>query len=306
MATEETARAGHRGTIAVNLSIGKPADPRPSGPGRLGGLFAFHADRLGPARPRKGEIVSSCNPFDARARQTCFNYAVAKFHRRLTSLAHEIDADLAERGFGGLSSHPKIADAFGSLVTVVEEVLAFEERAAEFQQQRLRDTGEFDQAGAWTEEDERQLLERLQQETKQLPERLYSQAKRLFRPYGIVPSFRRMVIVTTEELSYRVRRAFAEGRAGMRLAVQKPTRTQLKRRRKVGPDQQAKRVARRERAKADKRLWDAWAKGMEQYARVADLASAKGISKRDAKRALDRQRKRLERTEKRPSDKLGQ
>jgi len=166
--------------------------------------------------------MSSRNPFDARARQTCLNHAVAKFHRRLKRLAHEIDADLAERGFAGLSSHPKINDAFRSLGIVVDEALAFEERAAEFQRQRLRDTGEFDQAGAWTEEDGRQLWKRLRQELEQLPERLFSQAKRLFRAQGIVPRFRAAAADTAEELSNRVDQAFAEGRARMHLVGEKP------------------------------------------------------------------------------------
>ncbi len=165
--------------------------------------------------------MSSRNPFDAQARRRSLNHAVAKFHRRLTSLAHEIDADIAEHGFGGLSSHPKIADAFRSLDIVVKEALAFEKRAAEFQRQRLRDTGEFDQAGAWTEEDGKQLWERLRQELEQLPERFYSQAKRLLRLHGKAPSFRDTAAVTAEDLSYRVSQAFAEGRARMRLAVQK-------------------------------------------------------------------------------------
>jgi hypothetical protein len=165
--------------------------------------------------------MSSCNPFDARARRACLKQAVAKFHRRVTILAYEIDADLAERGIGGLSSHPKIGDAFRSLGIIVDKALAFEKRAEEFQRQRFQDTGEFEQVGAWTAEDGKQLWERLRQEIEQLPERLYSQAKRLCRLHGKVPNFRGTAAATANELSYRVGQAFAEGRARMQMGGQK-------------------------------------------------------------------------------------
>ncbi len=253
--------------------------------------------------------MSSGNPFDARARRRCLEHAVEKFHRRVTSLAHAIDADLADRGSAAVGSHPKIADAFHALGVVVDDVLAFEGRAEEFQRQRLRDTGEFDPAAAWTEEDGRQLWERLRQELEQLPERLYSQAKRLVRPFYRGGNRRPggPAETTAADLSYRVDRAFAEGRARMRLAVQKATaakpekadgdgqKSKKRKRRKTDANKAMKRAERQEREKADKRLWDAWANGMGQHRTIADLAKAKGISKLDAQHALDRHRKRLER-----------
>jgi hypothetical protein len=39
-------------------TVDRVANRRPSGSGRRGGFFAFHADRLGPTRPTKGEIMA--------------------------------------------------------------------------------------------------------------------------------------------------------------------------------------------------------------------------------------------------------
>jgi hypothetical protein len=77
------------------------------------------------------------------------------------------------------------------------------------------------------------------------------------------------------------------------------TRAQLPKklkRRKAKPDEEAKRAERQERERRDRRLAEAWAGGMGQYTSIADLAAAKGIPKREAQLALDRHRKRLERS----------
>jgi hypothetical protein len=68
-----------------------------------------------------------------------------------------------------------------------------------------------------------------------------------------------------------------------------------RKRRKADPNKAAKRAARQEREKADKRLWDAWANGAGQYPAISDLAREKGIPEPDVKHSLDRHRKRLER-----------
>jgi hypothetical protein len=54
-------RPEKRGKLATSE---RPADPRPHSPGRHGELFAFHADRLGPTRTTKGEIMA-----DARVQE---------------------------------------------------------------------------------------------------------------------------------------------------------------------------------------------------------------------------------------------
>ncbi len=155
------------------------------------------------------------HPFDGQARGVCFGQAVAKFHMGLAGFARDIDADIRARGFDGMGSHPKVSDAFRSLGIVVDQVLAFEERAAEFQRERFGATGEFDQAGAWTEEDERLLLEWLRGEAERLPERLRSQARCLIRPpQGSAEHF---PIGSVGDLTYRVRQAYAEGRAWMQI-----------------------------------------------------------------------------------------
>lgn len=74
--------------------------------------------------------------------------------------------------------------------------------------------------------------------------------------------------------------------------------------RKAGPNKTAKRAAKRKQEKDDKRLWEAWANGSGHYRTIAELAKEKGISKLDARHALDRHRKRLERAGKWPPDKL--
>jgi hypothetical protein len=86
---------------------------------------------------------------------------------------------------------------------------------------------------------------------------------------------------------------------------------QAKRRRKADPNQQAKRIAKREQEKADKRLWEVWADGHGQYRNLAELARAVSTSDRpltavDVRKGLDRHRKRLERSGKRKSDKRPQ
>jgi hypothetical protein len=214
--------------------------------------------------------MSSCNPFDARARRACLKQAVAKFHRRVTILAYEIDADLAERGIGGLSSHPKIGNAFRSLGIIVDKALAFEKRAEKFQRQRFRDTGKFDQSRAWTEEDGKQLWERLRQEIEQLPELFYSKATRLCRLHGKVPNFRGTAATTANELSYRVGQAFAEGRARMMLLVkQKPRR----RKRKPAPKVAERRKKREVQWKIDKAIEAEWEK--KEWGTYQDYATWK-------------------------------
>jgi len=44
---------------------------------------------------------------------------------------------------------------------------------------------------------------------------------------------------------------------------------------------------------ADRRLWEAWNEGQGNHKTFEDLAKAKGISKLEVKRAIDRHRKRL-------------
>lgn len=79
---------------------------------------------------------------------------------------------------------------------------------------------------------------------------------------------------------------------------------QKTRRRKTDPDTETRRresrKAKDEQAKADKRLWDAWAAGFGQYRSYADLAAEKGVTELDVRRALDRHRKRLHRAGKWP------
>ena len=57
------------------------------------------------------------------------------------------------------------------------------------------------------------------------------------------------------------------------------------------PREAARRAERREQRARDKRLYDLWQTG--RYATFAALADAEGLSKRDVKRAIDRQRKRI-------------
>jgi hypothetical protein len=112
---------------------------------------------------------------------------------------------------------------------------------------------------------------------------------------------------TDRPLSYGLLADAIEAEAAKLEALGKAgAETRRKRRRKVDPDLQAKRAARREREKADKRLWEAWAGGRGQFATLDELAREKGISKRDLQLALDRHRKKLERSGKRKSDKRPQ
>jgi hypothetical protein len=92
-----------------------------------------------------------------------------------------------------------------------------------------------------------------------------------------------------------------EGDGGAGLTAGRPVKK--RKRRNADPGKTAKRAARQEREKADKRLWEAWANGSGQYPIIADLAKEKGIPELDVKRALDRHRKRLERAGKWPPDK---
>jgi hypothetical protein len=93
--------------------------------------------------------------------------------------------------------------------------------------------------------------------------------------------------------------ALSKGQPSADAAPPKKTR-----RRKTDPDAETKRregrKAKSEQAKADRRLWDAWAGGLGQYRTYADLAKAKGIPKRQVILAIDRHRKRLERAGKWP------
>ena len=165
--------------------------------------------------------MSDYDPFGARARQNCLNRVVAKFHTRLVSLAREIDADIRGRGFAGMGFHPKVADAFRSIGIVVDEVLAFEARAADYQRERWGATRECDPAAAWSQEDEQRLLDRLEREGKRLPERLVSQANRLVcSPES--GHLRDLAMGCVNDLSHRVRQAYAEGRARMGLLGQTP------------------------------------------------------------------------------------
>ena len=76
-----------------------------------------------------------------------------------------------------------------------------------------------------------------------------------------------------------------------------------KRKRKVDPKAKEKRAARQEQQKADKQLSEAWAGGMGRHKTKADLAREKGMKEKDAKNALERHRKRLERAgKKRPKE----
>jgi hypothetical protein len=78
-----------------------------------------------------------------------------------------------------------------------------------------------------------------------------------------------------------------------------------KRKRKTDPKAKEKRAERQEQQKADKRLSEAWAGGMGQYKRKAELAKEKNMEEKDVARALERHRKQLERAgKKRPQKTL--
>ena len=93
----------------------------------------------------------------------------------------------------------------------------------------------------------------------------------------------------------------SEGNGG-KSAAKKPRN----RKHKADPKAADKRAERREQAKDDKRLSEAWAGGMGQYEKKADLARAKGILEKDVIKALDRHRKKCKRAGKKGASKMPQ
>ena len=158
------------------------------------------------------------NPFDSRARRKCLTRAVNSFHIRVAQIARDIDADIAKRGFAGMGcQHPRVRDALRVAGEVMEEMFDFERRAAEFACKQLRVRGVDDTANVYAEEQERELIAWVKNETKRMPDWILTTCRRLRgKPSALEDYLHDVELEVTE----RIRREYREGRAHFELEIE--------------------------------------------------------------------------------------
>lgn len=159
------------------------------------------------------------SPFDLRARRKYFTRAANTFQRRVVTIARDIDADIAQRGFAGMScgGHPRVLEALRGVGEVVDEILGFERRAAEFAVKQMRVRGVDDTADVYAEEHERELVAWVKGELGRLPSRILAACHRL---KGKPSDLEDLVHAVELEVTERIRRQYHEGRARSELEIE--------------------------------------------------------------------------------------
>jgi hypothetical protein len=150
------------------------------------------------------------HPFGATSRAIHFGRTVAVFHCQLITLARDIDADIARRGFAGMGGHPKVPEAFSLINSVVDEMLEFDRKVAEYQLKALEAHGVPIEVDVFSEDNEQHLCHWVRSEADRIAETISSLCKRLL---GGPNAWRVHASVVANEVSQRIRQTYAERRA---------------------------------------------------------------------------------------------
>lgn len=155
--------------------------------------------------------------FSANARHVHFNRVVAAYHVKVVSVIQEVDEDIRTRGSGALSSHPRIAEILKLPQTVVDELMGFDSRHAEYAKARFALDGTWDGIYPFCEEHESHLVNWLTTSPESRSRRIFKESKRLTNPGGC-DGYAKQV---ADEIAYEVHRFYGEQRVFFDLSVRK-------------------------------------------------------------------------------------